>query len=119
MTTPTPPPPDPVEVVARAMEAHHLVTGVVDADRNSPCACRGWREGGDETWDEHMAEVALTALADRPPNGFERFNALAHLRAALAAAERTRSPMVPMEVGLLKVLADLLIGEWREVGSDE
>lgn len=52
------------QAVAETMEAHYLLEGreYQDADRNSPCACRGWSEGSDITWDEHMAEVSLARL---------------------------------------------------------
>lgn len=54
-----------VELVATATDRHYLVTGQTDADRNTPCACGGWADGlGDSpSWDEHMARVALDALA--------------------------------------------------------
>jgi len=54
--------PDPalVDVVARAMRLHHLIA-TLDPAGQRLCAC-GRRSEGDD-WDEHMAEVALTALS--------------------------------------------------------
>jgi hypothetical protein len=53
-----------VELVALVTAAHHIVTGQTDADGNNPCACGQWWDNADEPgWDEHIAEVALDALA--------------------------------------------------------
>lgn len=54
-----------VEAVALAMAKHHLDPNWTDADRHSRCVCERWVEGEMEpSWDDHMAEVALAALAD-------------------------------------------------------
>lgn len=51
--------------LAEATGAHYLLMGQIDADGNSPCVCGRWAENATETgWDDHMAEVTLTALAD-------------------------------------------------------
>lgn len=54
------------ELVAEATEKHHLVNGQTDAMGNSPCVCGQWWDaaGDNPGWDQHMAEVTLTALAD-------------------------------------------------------
>lgn len=54
-----------VQLVAAATEQHHIVDGETDAMGNSPCVCGRWWDSADmEGWDEHMAEVALAALAE-------------------------------------------------------
>lgn len=54
------------QLVAEATEKHHLVNGQTDAMGNSPCVCGKWWDaaGDNPGWDQHMAEVTLTALAD-------------------------------------------------------
>lgn len=53
------------ELVANATAAHWIVHGRTDADGNNPCVCdRWWDSEHGPGWDEHMAEVTLTALAD-------------------------------------------------------
>jgi hypothetical protein len=55
-----------VELVARAARAHHLVFSQTNADGHNPCVCGGfWDSVEMEDWDEHMARVALAALAGR------------------------------------------------------
>jgi hypothetical protein len=53
------------ELVALATGAHHLDPNWTDADGHSRCVCGGWVDGEmNPGWDDHMAEVSLTALAD-------------------------------------------------------
>lgn len=54
-----------VELVAEATEQHHIVAGETDAMGNNPCVCGQWWDaaGDNPGWDQHMAEVALDALA--------------------------------------------------------
>lgn len=54
-----------VELVATATEQHHIVDDRTDAMGNSPCVCDQWWDaaGDNPSWDQHLAEVALTALA--------------------------------------------------------
>lgn len=54
------------EAVAEATEQHHIVSNRTDALGNSPCVCDGWWDSGEsESWDQHMAAIALRVLADR------------------------------------------------------
>lgn len=50
------------EQVAAAMRAHYIDTSHKDPDNNYDCICGEWREGNDEDWDDHLAEVVLAAL---------------------------------------------------------
>ena len=53
-----------VALIVAATEQHCLVSGQPDADGHDPCSCGQWREGADgSSWDEHMAEVTVAALA--------------------------------------------------------
>ncbi|MEV7267086.1 hypothetical protein AB0N38_26340 [Micromonospora aurantiaca] len=65
MTQPTPPyTADDIQLIVVATEQHSLSPGQPDADGHDPCSCGQWREGADgSSWDEHMAEVSLAALA--------------------------------------------------------
>lgn len=77
----TPPPdvttvdPDLVEVVARATSQHYL-SGVNTQAGHELCSCEQWADGGmDEDWEDHLAQVALAALAEYGaliPTGGER-----------------------------------------------
>lgn len=53
-----------VELVTAATEQHHIDFGQRNADGNNPCVCGKWWDSADMPgWDEHMAEVAVAALA--------------------------------------------------------
>lgn len=54
-----------VELVTDATEQHYLSDGQTDAMGNSACSCGQWWDaaGDNPGWDQHMAEVALGALA--------------------------------------------------------
>ena len=54
-----------VDLIAEATEQHHIVADRTDAMGNNPCVCDEWWDaaGDNPSWDQHMAEVALTALA--------------------------------------------------------
>ncbi len=53
-----------IELIATATEQHSIEHRRMNADGNSPCTCDQWWDAADGPgWDEHMAEVALTALA--------------------------------------------------------
>jgi hypothetical protein len=55
-----------VELVVAATEQHYIAAGQTDAMGNNPCTCGEWWDaaGDNPGWDQHMAEVALKALAD-------------------------------------------------------
>lgn len=54
-----------IQLVATATEQHHIEYGVTDGSGNNPCVCGQWWDSSDvEGWDEHMAAVALAALAE-------------------------------------------------------
>ncbi|MEU2800340.1 hypothetical protein [Streptomyces sp. NPDC007117] len=57
------------ERIAAALREHYLTTDreEADADRNQPCRCGDWREGGQEQsdeddWDAHLTDVVLAEL---------------------------------------------------------
>ncbi|MFI6333247.1 hypothetical protein ACIBBG_33970 [Micromonospora chersina] len=52
-----------IQLVAAATEQHSLEPGRADADQHSPCSCEQWWDSPGPGWDEHMADVALSALA--------------------------------------------------------
>lgn len=54
------------DLVAEATEKHHILFNKTDAMGNSGCICNKWWDaaGDNPGWDQHMAEVALAALAD-------------------------------------------------------
>lgn len=90
-----------VELVAEATEQHHIEFGITDAMGNNPCSCGQWWDaaGDNPGWDQHMAEVALAALAAAGrliPPGSET-------RERIAATAET-----------LHVVA-----EWGDVGGEE
>jgi hypothetical protein len=54
-----------IDSVSEAMQRHHLAYAVdADADRNHPCTCGRWADAEDESWDDHMAEVAVTTIVE-------------------------------------------------------
>lgn len=51
-----------IEAAAEAMGGHGL--GRTDADRNHVCTCERWADcAGEESWDEHLADIAIRAAA--------------------------------------------------------